>query len=44
MFLKLSKAFVRPYLEYANAVCHPTKMKDIIPSLKNLSYGERLQN
>ena len=29
MFLKLYKALVRHYLEYANVIWHPTKMKDI---------------
>ena len=56
MFLKLYKALVRPHLEYANVIWHPTKIKDItaienvqrratkyLPSLKNLSYEERLQ-
>ena len=56
MFLNLYKALVRPHLEYANVIWHPTKMKDItaienvqrratkyLPSLKDLSYEERLQ-
>ena len=30
MFLKLYKALVRPHLEYANVIWHPTKIKDII--------------
>ena len=29
MFKKLFKAIVRPHLEYANSVWHPTKIKDI---------------
>ena len=29
MFLKLYKALVRPHLEYANVIWHPTKIKDI---------------
>ena len=28
MFKKLFKAIVRPHLEYANSVWHPTKIKD----------------
>ena len=56
MFKKLFKAIVRPHLEYANSVWHPTKIKDItaienvqrratkyLPTMKNLSYEERLQ-
>ena len=29
MFLKLYKTPVRPHLEYANVIWHPTKIKDI---------------
>ena len=29
MFLNLYKALVRPHLEYANVIWHPTKIKDI---------------
>ena len=29
MFLKLYKGLVRPNLEYANVIWHPTKIKDI---------------